>query len=223
MARKVKLTADGFPVTRFPRTKADKNASKSWGMEFLDQWRQDYKAQNPPVTEPNKKLVIYKNKNGKVVSYWRTYKPKPTATVKEEGNGTRERRIYGGATKDQFKEWAEQQSKKKFKNPQAKRLGNDRWEQEAYNLKAGVMGFAERYGDPIYQDIIAQMDPTILKRMYDQGSFVFEYYFQYTGVGYNPDTGEWDASGIDIEDQFEFLIQKYNEYAKALGEEEVGV
>lgn len=142
------------------------------------------------------------------VKYIRKPKPTQTRTV-----GGRTRRIYAGEAKKQLEEFARAKPKSgAVKDWSGYVDGN--FFIEAFNLQSGVVGYAEHYADAETLDRIREMKAEVLQHMYNDGSIVFEVYFQYTNVGYSEEYDAWVADDeAGMRDQFQFLIEKYNEYA----------
>lgn len=147
-----------------------------------------------------------------IVKYVRKPKPTQTRTV-----GGRTRKIYAGEAKKQLEEFARAKPKSgAVKDWSGYVDGN--FFIEAFNLQSGVVGYAEHYADAETLDRIREMKAEVLQHMYNEGSIVFEVYFQYTNVGYSEEYDAWVADDeTGMKDQFQFLIEKYNEYATKHG------
>lgn len=171
-------------------------------------------------------LKVYRRWKGKGknrhMEFYAKYadKPEPTKTIKDESTG-RERKFYGANRKKEFREYAEGETKSTpKKQARLDEFNPDELSFEDFvrqeNLKAGVKGFAEHYGT--MEDIkrIEEMRSELLQKLYDTDTIIFEYYFQYTDVGYDEETGEFISTDY-YNDQFAFLIDKYNELAEQLG------
>lgn len=146
------------------------------------------------------------------VTYRRKPKPTQTRTV-----GGRTRRIYAGEAKKQLEEFARAKPKSGAVEDWSGYVDGNFYI-EAFNLQSGVVGYAEHYADSDTLERIRQMDAEVLQHIYNAGSIVFEVYFQYTNVGYSEEYDAWMADDeAGMRDQFQFLIEKYNEYAEKHG------
>lgn len=146
-----------------------------------------------------------------IVKYVR--KPKP-AEIKKVGG--RERRIYSAEAKAQLEEFARAHPNAGKIDWSGEQDGN--FFIEAQYLRDGVVRFAERYADSEMLERIRNMKAEVLQTIYNEGSIVFEVYFQYTNVGYDPVMETWTTEGeSERADQFQFLIEKYNEHAQKHG------
>lgn len=146
-----------------------------------------------------------------IVKYVR--KPKATEIKKVGG---RERRIYSGEAKAQLEEFARAHPNTGKIDWSGEQDGN--FLIESVYLRDGVVRFAERYADSEMLERIRNMKAEVLQTIYNEGNIVFEVYFQYTNVGYDPVMETWTTEGeSERADQFQFLIERYNEYAQKHG------
>lgn len=183
---------------------------EGWGMGILTP-----KAKTKTATQRGYYERWVKDKFGiarrQIVKYVR--KPKPTEIKKVGG---RERRIYSAEAKAQLEEFARAHPKAGKIDWSGEQDGN--FFIESVYLREGVVRFAERYADSEMLERIRNMKAEVLQTIYNEGSIVFEVYFQYTNVGYDPVMETWTTEGeSERTDQFQFLIEKYNEYAQKHG------